>query len=173
MLGQLNDLGGRWQLQFTRTLAHPPEKVWRALTDNEHLKAWFPAQIQGDRATGAALRFVFLNDEGPPVDGEMIACDPPSVLEYRWGEATLRFELQPSGDGTLLNFLHTFDELGRAARDGTGWHACFDLLELHLAGDEPKWSPGDRWQELHPSYIERFGPEAATIGPPRPPADST
>ena len=27
-LEQLDD--GRWQLRFTRALAHPPEKVWRA-----------------------------------------------------------------------------------------------------------------------------------------------
>jgi hypothetical protein len=24
----------------------------------------------------------------------------------------------------------------------------------------------DVWHEVHPHYVERFGPEAATIGPP-------
>jgi len=30
MLERLED--GRWQLRFTRTLPHPQEKVWRAVT---------------------------------------------------------------------------------------------------------------------------------------------
>ena len=38
-LEQLND--GRWRLRFTRALAHPPEKVWRAITEPEHLASWF------------------------------------------------------------------------------------------------------------------------------------
>ena len=28
--GKLESTGGRWQLRFTRELAHPQEKVWRA-----------------------------------------------------------------------------------------------------------------------------------------------
>ncbi|MCW2567279.1 MAG: hypothetical protein JWN54_1376, partial [Mycobacterium sp.] len=48
-LGALHDLGGRWQLRFTRRLPHPPQKVWRALTEPEHLAAWFPTEIRGDR----------------------------------------------------------------------------------------------------------------------------
>ena len=37
--GTLEDLGGRWRLRFTRELAHPQEKVWRAITEPEHLQA--------------------------------------------------------------------------------------------------------------------------------------
>jgi uncharacterized protein YndB with AHSA1/START domain len=29
-------------VRFTRLLPHPPEKVWRALTEAGHLAAWFP-----------------------------------------------------------------------------------------------------------------------------------
>jgi hypothetical protein len=79
----------------------------------------------------------------------------------------LRFELRPDGDGSVLTFLNTFDELGKAARDGAGWHACLDLLEHHLTGETAPWDPGERWQQVHPSYVERFGPEASTIGPPQ------
>src|SRR4051794_15127554 len=39
--------GQRWNVSFERTLPHPPEKVWRALTEAEHLKAWFPTTIEG------------------------------------------------------------------------------------------------------------------------------
>ena len=72
MQGQLERIDGRWQLRFTRKLAHPPEKVWRALTELEHLAAWFPTDIEGERAPGAELRFVFRNGEGPTIAGKMI-----------------------------------------------------------------------------------------------------
>jgi uncharacterized protein YndB with AHSA1/START domain len=166
MLGELQNLDGRHQLRFRRILRQPPEKVWRALTEPDHLRAWFPADIEGERATGARLRFVFRNGEDEPGDGEMLVYDPPSVLELRWGEELLRFELEPDGDGTVLTFVNTFDELGKAARDAAGWHACLDILGHHLAGEEPPWSPVERWEQVHGEYVERLGPEASTIGPP-------
>ena len=174
MEGQLEQSDGRWRLRFTRTLPHPPEKVWRAITEPEHLGAWFPTDIEGERTAGAALRFVFRNGEGPKVDGEMITYDPPSVLEFRWGsEETLRFEVRPDGEGSVLLFLNTFDELGKAARDAAGWHVCLDALashldgpEAHVDGEEAPGAPGGRWQQVHESYVERFGPDASTVGPP-------
>ena len=164
--GQLDRIDDRWQLRFTRTLSHAPEKVWRALTEADHLAAWFPAEMHGERAAGARLTFVFSDGEGPTTEGEMIAFDPPSLLEYRWGGETLRFELEREGDGTVLTFVNSFDELGKAARDAAGWHACLDVLGHHLDGQEPPWRPMDRWEEVHAVYVEEFGPEAATIGPP-------
>jgi hypothetical protein len=110
---------------------------------------------------------VFRNGEGPTIDGEMITFDPPSLLEFRWGdEETLRFELQSDGDGTVLTFLNTFDQVGKAARDAAGWHACLDVLAYHLNGEQPPWTPAERWKQVHESYVERFGPDASTIGPP-------
>ncbi len=53
-----------------------------------------------------------------------------------------------------------------APRDAAGWHVCLDNLEQELAGTEPAWSPAERWQTVHPTYVERLGPQAATIGPP-------
>lgn len=166
MLGELQNLDGRYQLRFRRSLGHPPEKVWRALTEPEHLRAWFPADIEGERAAGARLRFVFRHDEGDPSEGEMRVYDPPSVLEFRWGDELLRFELEPEGDGTVLTFLNTFDELGKAARDAAGWHTCLDVLAYELGGETPPWPHRERWAEVHGGYVERLGPEASTIGPP-------
>ncbi|MGH2706144.1 MAG: SRPBCC family protein [Actinomycetota bacterium] len=164
--GELQQVGGRWRLRFTRRLGHPPEKVWRALTEPEHLAAWFPQVIEGERNPGARLRFVHRGREAPPFVGEMLVYDRPRVLAFRWGDDTLRFELAPEGAGCVLTLLDTFDERGKAARDSAGWHECLDLLAHHLAGERPIWQPGERWQQVHPLYVERFGPEAATIGPP-------
>ena len=57
-------------------------------------------------------------------------------------------------------------EVGKAARDAAGWHACLDILGHHLAGEKPPWSPVERWDQVHAQYVERLGPEASTIGPP-------
>ena len=165
--GELEQSDERWRLRFTRRLPHPPAKVWLALTEPQHLAAWFPTDIEGERRAGAPLRFVFRNGEGPALEGLMLTCNPPSVLEFSWGAGeTLRFELQPDDQGTLLVFENTFDQIGKAARDAAGWHVCLDVLDHHLRGEPVPWSPGERWKQVHDGYVERFGAEAATIGPP-------
>ncbi len=163
-LAQLDD--GRWQLRFTRTLAHPPEKVWRAVTEPEHLAHWFPTTIEGVRAAGARLRFAFPAGQLPAFEGEMTAYEPPSLIEFRWGGDLLRLELRPIEQGTELTLLDTLEELGKAARDGTGWHTCLDALEATLQERREARGELDRWEQLHPHYLERFGPRAATIGVP-------
>jgi uncharacterized protein YndB with AHSA1/START domain len=164
--GELERRGDRIVLTFSRHLPHPPEKVWRALTEPEHLDAWFPTTIDGDRASGAKLRFHFREAEGMDMEGEMLAFDPPQLMEFRWGDDVLRFELRPDGDGTVLEFTDTFDEIGRAARDAAGWHACLDVLGYEVAGEHAPWSSTERWSHVHGTYKDRLGPEAATMGPP-------
>jgi uncharacterized protein YndB with AHSA1/START domain len=167
MSGDLLQLpDGRWQLCFKRALAHPPEKVWRAITEPEHLAKWFPTTIEGDRVTGASLRFSFSGGQAPPVDGEMIAFEPTSVMELRWGTDIVRLELRPIDDGTELTLLDTLDERGKAARDAAGWHTCLDALARAI--NERADAPEDKgtWEEFHAAYVESFGPEAATIGVP-------
>jgi hypothetical protein len=97
----------------------------------------------------------------------MLAYDPPSLLEFRWGDdETLRFELRADGDGTVLTLVNTFDEVGKAARDAAGWHACLDVLAYHLDGVQPPRSRKEHWEDVHERYAASFGPEASTIGPP-------
>jgi uncharacterized protein YndB with AHSA1/START domain len=166
MDGQLEQAGTRWVLRFTRTLRHPPEKVWRALTENAELEAWFPTTIDGERTAGAALTFRFREGELPDMRGEMLACDPPRLLELSWGGDVLRFELRPDGDGTVLTLTDTFDEVGKASRDAAGWHVKLEELAYHLDGEQPPWEEGKRWAPVHEGYVEQFGPEASTVGPP-------
>jgi uncharacterized protein YndB with AHSA1/START domain len=162
-LGTLARSGDDWTITFTRRLAHPQEKVWRAVTEPEHLAAWFPQEIVGERRAGAALRFPTPGDDG--FEGEMTVFEPPSVMELLWGTDRLRIELRPDGDGTLLTLVDTFGELGKAARDAAGWHECLGRLACSLDGDDlGDW--GEPWSELYGRYTERFGPEAAAIGPP-------
>ncbi|MCO1580706.1 SRPBCC domain-containing protein [Crossiella sp. SN42] len=67
-------------LRFERRLRHPPEKVWRAVTDPAHLKHWFPAELQTEQRIGAPITFVFPGAEAPPGSGEILEFDPPRVF---------------------------------------------------------------------------------------------
>ena len=147
-LGTLDVIGdGTYRLVFTRTLAHPIEKVWRAVSEPEHQTHWFP--------DGA-------------FDGEVLVSEPPRVLELAWFTDRVRIELaaSPDGTGTVFTLTDTFSEVGKAARDGAGWHDCVDELEHHLDGTAADASMGTRWKALNAAYVDALGPEAATIGVP-------
>jgi uncharacterized protein YndB with AHSA1/START domain len=161
-LGTLQPAGERWRLRFARELAHPPQRVWAAITEPAHLAAWFPDEIVVERwEAGAPLRFVHPSIE---FDGEVLAVRPHSLLEFRWGTDTIRLEIEPTAGGCTLT--DTIDELGKAARDGAGWHVCLDALELDLDGRVKPWEDAAHWRDVHPGYVDAFGPAAATIGPP-------
>jgi uncharacterized protein YndB with AHSA1/START domain len=164
-LGTLASHGDRWTLTFTRKLAHPREKVWRAVTEPEHLAVWYPQEIVGERKAGAPLRFVTPGGTGDGFDGQMLVFDPPSVMEFTWGTDLLRIELSADGAGTVLTLTDTFDDVGKAARDAAGWHECLDRLTDDLDGT-PLPALGEPWRKIHPVYVATFGPEASTIGPP-------
>ena len=73
---------------------------------------------------------------------------------------------RPSRAGTRLLLLDTLEALGKAARDGAGWHVCLDELEHALDGTGAGSSTSDQWRAVHPHYVDDFGPEAGAIGPP-------
>jgi len=161
-IGTLEPAGQAWRLRFTRELAHPVDLVWRALTETEHLNAWFPMRVRGAWAEGATLTFADPQGRGPEFTGRVLACRPPSLLEFGWGPGVLRIELRAHGDDTTLTLLDTLGELGTATRDAAGWHVCLDLLAVHLDGR----GTAVKWTEVHPGYVAAFGPEASSIGPP-------
>lgn len=165
MNGELERAGDRWRLRFTRNLRHDPQKVWEAITQPEQLKTWFPQEVVGDWKKGARLQFKSIHPDAN-FEGEVLAVDPPKLLEFRWGTDTLRFEITPSSSGSVLTLLDTFAELGKAARDAAGWHVCLDSFERALEGRPSDGSPGENWDEVHDDYVKAFGPEASSIGPP-------
>lgn len=172
---------GTYVLRFERRLAHPPEKVWRALTEPDQLRQWFPTDIEGERKLGAKLLFVFRDDapraedmpellEHDPEDleGEFTEFDPPRVLAYTWGDEDLRWELEPTGDGCLLALTHSFDERSgiphpagprkKAARNAAGWDVCLASLETLLDGGsrDDDGSRDQPWERLYDRYVQKF-----------------
>lgn len=114
-------------LRFERHLRHPPEKVWRALTEGPELERWFPALVEGEREVGAPLSFV--TEEGV-AEGRITELDPPRVLAYTWGDETLRWELFPAVGGCLLVLTTT-------ARGNRQWDACVERTRNALGGRVP------------------------------------
>ena len=163
MNATLRSVDDRAVLRMERRLAHPPEKVWRALTDPAHLNQWYPFQ-----ATALELRVggrIGLDGgSGTTVEGVVTELDPPRVFAFtqdpsavlpREGDNHLRFELQPDGDGCLLVFTHTFHDRPHAAANAAGWHACFDALEAVVDG-RPVEMPAS-FVGRHEAYVEAFG----------------
>lgn len=145
-------------VRLERDLPDPPAVVWRALTEREQLREWFPCDVivaGGEWRVGAAISFPFPADViEMTLSGEVLAVDEPRQLAFTWGEETLRFELTARGDGTRLVLI---DELpaGAAARNAAGWDTCLDKL----AGGEPA---ADAWQPRFERYAAAFEP---TLGP--------
>jgi uncharacterized protein YndB with AHSA1/START domain len=160
----LDTIAGRPVLRFARRLAHPPEKVWRAITDPAELANWFPATVDIEPRVGGTMRFTFEGEE-QPATGEILEIDPPKVLAYSWSDDVLRFELVPDGSGCRLLFSHTISETtgGRfaAGRNAAGWDACLAALEARLAGSDFQ-PPRDMFGPIA-DYTERFGLAAGEV----------
>jgi len=155
--GELVELdGGEVAVRFERRLSHPPERVWRAITDPEDLAAWFPDTIEGEFGPDAEVRFPKFVEMGLPATGKVTEFDPPRLLAYTWGPSTLRFELEPDGDGCRLVFTDTVPR-EETAKNAAGWEVCLADLESRLAGEEPAQRKEEVWPELHEYYAERFG----------------
>lgn len=156
--------GDKWTLVLVRDLKHAPEKVWEALTDPAHLREWAPFEANSSLATAGAT--VRLTTAGMPHVSETVVtrADAPRVLEYKWGNQDLRWELEPFGAGTRLTLWHNIDRRF-IAMGAAGWHICFDVLDHLLSGTPLGRMTGgevmkfEGWQRLHSEYARQFGVE--------------
>lgn len=150
--------GSKYSLTFVRRLRHSPEKVWRVLTERELLRQWFPCDIEGVWQTGEKLKFTALpgDEELPEADiaGEVLAADPPFLLEFRWGDHSYRCEVTSEKDGCRLEFMHSFDDPSLGARYAAGWDMCLANLDLILSGAAAAEFNLELWQEKFAGYAE-------------------
>jgi uncharacterized protein YndB with AHSA1/START domain len=168
MNGTYIEVDQRPAIVFERRLSHPVDAVWRAITDPDELAAWFPNRVEVDLRVGGRIHFTFPEPlDYPPMEGEVLALDPPRRFHFTWGPDELRFDLEPLDDeGCLLRLTDVLSESEKAARDAAGWHVCLDTLEEHLAG-RPTTAPGTRpssaWQEHYVRYVAEGVPSGAEI----------
>lgn len=165
MDGTLLRYGDDCVVRFERHLAHPVEKVWRAITEQDELRQWFPdGGLEIDLTLGGKVRFAAEGWEGDPdlmpSDGTITRLDPPRLLEFTWGDDPLRFELSAEGDGCILVFTQTFAGRAAAPRLAAGWTICLGNLDAALAGRTP--SPLE-WPTLYERYIDELGSDGTFV----------
>jgi uncharacterized protein YndB with AHSA1/START domain len=95
-----------------REVAHPPEKIWRALTQPHLLEEWL---MKTDFKPEKGRKFTFSRRPQPDinvvVDCEVLDIEPHKTLSYTWDafglESVVTFTLEPTPTGTMIRIEQT------------------------------------------------------------------
>jgi len=129
-------------LVIEREMPHPPEKIWRALTEGSLIKEWLMAN---DFQPVVGHRFSFRATPVPNwngvIDCEVLVVDPISRLSYGWGalglESVVAWTLTPTETGTRVRMEHSgFPSEESASYKGAkyGWNKFIGNLERVVGG---------------------------------------
>ena len=163
--------GETWTLVVVRDLAHPPQKVWKALTEPEHLREWAPYDADRNLGSVGTAKLTTVGAPQPMVSETKITrAEPPALLELDWGGQAMRWELKPlDGGRTRLTLWHAINK-GFISMGAAGWHICLDVLDHFLGGDAigrivgPDAMKFGGWQRLNAEYAKQFGVEPPRWG---------
>jgi len=125
-----------------KELPHPPEKVWRALTEGSLIKEWL---MDNDFEPAVGHRFTFRSTPAPNwngiIESEVRVVEPHKKLSYSWGalglESLVVWTLVATSGGTLVRMEHSgFRSDKDAAYKGAtyGWQKFIGGLERVVAG---------------------------------------
>jgi len=131
------------RIERTVEIAHPPAKVWAALTTAEGLGTWFGNQASIDLRPGGEAEMKW--DEGHQANMRVERVEEPEVFGFTWHiyglpdedprRTYVEFTLVPNGEGTRLTvvesgFSQLPDDAHQVAFEGNtkGWAA--ELGEL-------------------------------------------
>ena len=134
-------------IKRTVQLAHPPARVWAALTTAEGLCAWFGDEATIDLRPGGAAQLRWTGRY--TVDMRVERVEEPAVFGFTWKlnelseddprRTYVEFTLEPSGTGTRLTVVETgFAQLPedtyRKAFDShtKGWRKELGEMEAYL-----------------------------------------
>jgi uncharacterized protein YndB with AHSA1/START domain len=125
-----------------REIPHPPEKIWRALTQPHLIEEWL---MKTDFEPVVDHRFIFRADWGA-VDCQVLAIEPHKTLSYTWnvtrgdaaGDLTsvVTWTLTPTRTGTHLRMEQSGFRTDQPLYYGgakIGWPQFFANLEQVLA----------------------------------------
>ena len=129
-------------LVIERVFQHPPEKLWRALTENPLIAQWL---LKNDFEPVVGRKFQFrsepLQNWDGVIDCEVLVVDPIKQLSYSWSslglDSVVLFTLTPAEGGTHLRMEHSgFGPNQQQAYGGAkyGWQHFFGNLERVLSG---------------------------------------
>ncbi|MES1156788.1 MAG: SRPBCC domain-containing protein [Alphaproteobacteria bacterium] len=129
-----------------REFAHPPEKLWRALTQPHLIEDWL---MKNDFAPDVGHRFKLRGDWGGVLDCEVLTVEPHRTLAYTWNHAhddkayalasVVTFTLTPTSTGTHLRMEQTgFARDQKQAYGGAhaGWKKVLGKLDDLLARED-------------------------------------
>ncbi|MFC5742340.1 SRPBCC family protein [Dyella tabacisoli] len=123
-------------LVVDREMSHPPEKIWRALTQPHLIEEWL---MKSDFKPVVDHRFNFRADWGS-VDCQVLAIEPNKTLSYTWAayglESVVTWTLTPTSTGTHLRMEQAgFQSEEDANYKGAsyGWQKFLGDLELVVA----------------------------------------
>src|SRR4030088_1557783 len=123
-------------LVLEREMPHPPEKIWRALTQGPLIEEWL---MKNDFKPVVDHRFNLRADWGA-VDCQVMAVEPNKTLSYTWAayglESVVTWTLTPTSTGTRLRMEQSgFRPDQQQAYQGAkyGWQQFFASLEQVLA----------------------------------------
>ena len=118
-----------------RELPHPPEKIWRALTQSHLMEEWL---MKNDFKAAEGHSFNFTADWGA-VEGKVQAVVPNRTLTYSWDtkdlESVITWTLTPTSNGTLLRMEQSgfrSDQQPYYRGATVGWRKFFDALDQVL-----------------------------------------
>jgi uncharacterized protein YndB with AHSA1/START domain len=119
-----------------REIPHPPEKIWRALTQPHLIEEWL---MKTSFKPEVGHRFDFRADWGS-VDCQVVTVEPNRTLSYTWGahglESVVTWTLSPTGAGTHLRMEQVGfrpDQKQAYAGAKFGWARFLENLEQVLA----------------------------------------
>jgi uncharacterized protein YndB with AHSA1/START domain len=128
-----------------RELAHPPDKIWRALTQPHLIEEWL---MKNDFKPVVGHSFNLRGEWGGVLDCEVLTIEPNRALSYTWNFAhddaaydlrsVVTFTLTPTSAGTRLRVEQTgFRPDQKQAYGGAkaGWQEFLAKLEHVLATD--------------------------------------
>ena len=129
-----------------REMPHPPEKLWRALTQPHLIEEWL---MKNDFKPVVGHSFNLRGDWGGVLDCEVLAIEPNKVLSYTWNfrhddaafnlRSVVTFTLTPTSKGTRLRVEQSgFQPSQKQAYGGAhaGWRQFLEKLEQVLTRAE-------------------------------------
>jgi uncharacterized protein YndB with AHSA1/START domain len=148
--------GARTAIRIRRRYPHPIDRVWRALTEADSLRTWFPTEVSITAEVGAVVSY------GSAGEGRVEVADAPTRLAFTWGDDLLDFELVADGDATELVLTHHFDDRAGAASFATGWEQCLAAVADVLADRRPA-EVADRGEARHEELVTHFALDRPVI----------
>lgn len=131
-------------ISFEVDLNHPPEKVWRALTEPALMAEWLLPALDLELGVGAA--FTLKTQPYPGWDGTVncrfVEIEPNRKLTYTWTvpflETVVTFTLTPTTAGTRLSLVQSGFKPDQKRENGGaryGWNMMLGKLIDLLAKD--------------------------------------